>query len=80
MLQVRYCNTMNTDTDTKRPAYGIKSERLPTGIVWHVMRGWRDDASHFATWTHRVATYTNYNGARRRLRQIEASSRATGEA
>lgn len=53
--------------------YGIKSESTPDGIVWHLMEGWKDDRSSFATWTRPLATYTDYARCRADLKQIEAS-------
>jgi hypothetical protein len=54
-----------------RTVNGIKSESTPDGIVWHLMEGWKDDRSEFATWTRQLATYTDYAECKRALRMLE---------
>jgi hypothetical protein len=54
-----------------RTVYGIKSELTPDGIVWHLTEGWKDNASSFATWTRRIATYGDYLQCRCDLLKLE---------
>jgi hypothetical protein len=54
-----------------RTVYGIRSESTSDGIVWHMMEGWKDDLSSFATWTRQLATYSDYRECKRALRTLE---------
>jgi len=56
---------------TRTTCYGIKSEQTDTGVVWHVMRGYRTPGSRFATWTEALSAHTDHKEALSELKCVE---------